>query len=222
MVFAASCSYSQARADLYKRGLKAFFKLISIFGDISPNTDTCLYIFDHTVKPILLYGSEIWGLCSPSSATLRNEVEFKLEKAYANFECEKLATKYYKYTLGVHKKATNLAVYGELGRTPYFIDIICGVIKYYKLIQNMDNDSLLAASLNASKELYNNGKQCWYTGLSFIFDQLNIDSDTSIFEIKSKLIQRAMNYWEIQMKEIAIDKQGKLRTYFSFKPKFKN
>ena len=85
----------------------------------------------------------------------------------------------------------------------------------------MDNDSLLAASLNTSKELYNNGKQCWYTGLSFIFDQLNIDSETSIFEIKSKLIQRAMNYWEKQMKENAIDKQGKLRTYFSFKPKFK-
>ena len=63
-------------------------------------------------------------------------MEFRLEKAYANFECEKLATKYYKYTLGVHKKATDLAVYGELGRTPFFIDIICGVIKYYKRIQN--------------------------------------------------------------------------------------
>ena len=99
-------------------------------------------------------------------------MEFKLEKACANFECENLATKYYKYTLGVHKKATNLAVYGKLDRTPYFIDIICGVIKYYTRIQNMDN---------TSKELYNNGKQCWYTGLSFIFDQRNIDSGTSIF-----------------------------------------
>ena len=61
--------------------------------------------------------------------------------------------------LGVHKRATNLAVYGELGRTPYFIDIICGVIKYYKRIQNMDSDSFLAQSLKISEELYKDGKE---------------------------------------------------------------
>ena len=49
-----------------------------------------------------------------------------------NFECEKLSTKYYKYILGVHKRATNLAVIGDLGRTPYYIDIICGIIKFMK------------------------------------------------------------------------------------------
>ena len=221
VVFAASGSFSHARTDLYKRALKAFFKLKSIFGDLSPNIDTSLHIFDHTVKPILLYGSEIWGLCSPSSTALKNETEFKLEKAYSNYECEKLTTKYYKYVLGVHKKSTNLAVYGELGRTPYFIDIIGGVIKYFKRIQNMESDSLLAQSLNTSKELFNNGKQSWYTGLSFIFDQLNIDVNMSVHEIKSLLIKRSMGYWEKQIKENAVDKQGKLRTYFCFKPKFK-
>ena len=221
VVFAASGSFSHARTDLYKRALKAFFKLISIFGDLSPDIDTSLHIFDHTVKPILLYGSEIWGLCSPSSTALKNETEFKLEKAYSNYECEKLTTKYYKYVLGVNKKSTNLAVYGELGRTPYFIDIIGGVIKYFKRIQNMESDSLLAQSLNTSKELFNNGKQSWYTGLSFIFDQLNIDDTMSVHEIKSLLIKRSMGYWEKQIKENAVDKQGKLRTYFCFKPKFK-
>ena len=102
VVFAASGSFSHARTDLYKRALKAFFKLKSIFGDLSPNIDTSLHIFDHTVKPILLYGSEIWGLCSPSSTALKNETEFKLEKAYSNYECEKLTTKYYKYVLGLY------------------------------------------------------------------------------------------------------------------------
>ena len=159
MVFSASGSFSQARTDLYKRALKAFFKLRSNFGDLSPNIDTSLHIFDHTVKPILLYGSEIWGLCTPSSRALKNVTDFKLEKAYSKYECDKLTTKFYKYVLGVHKRATNLAVYGELGRTPYFIDIICGVIKYYKRIQNMDSDSFLAQSLKISEELYKDGKE---------------------------------------------------------------
>ena len=64
-----------------------------------------------------------------------------------NFECEKLSTKFYKYILGVHKRATNLAVNGDLGRTPYFIDIICTILKYLKR-------SRLGGGHNKIKESY--------------------------------------------------------------------
>ena len=61
----------------------------------------------------------------------------------------------------------------------------------------MDSDSVLAQSLKISEEfIYKNGKESWYTGLSFIFDQLNIDDDMSVYEIKSVLIKRSMDYWE--------------------------
>ena len=139
-----------------------------------------------------------------------------------NFECEKLSTKYYKYILGVHKRATNLAVIGDLGRTPYYIDMICGIIKFMKKIEAMDNDSLLFQTLQTSKESHNKSKQCWYTGVSFIFDQLNINDSMSIDDIKYKLVKRSIHYWEKRMKEVAIDKQGKLRTYYAFKSTFKN
>ena len=69
-----------------------------------------------------------------------------------NFECEKLSTKFYKYILGVQKKATNLAVSGDFGRTLYFIDIICTILKYLKRIDAMYDNSLLAQTLHTSKE----------------------------------------------------------------------
>ena len=138
-----------------------------------------------------------------------------------NFECEKLSTKFYKYILGVHKRATNLAVNGDLGRTPYFIDIICTILKYLKRIDAMDDNSLLAQTLQTSRALHENGKQCWYTGLVFILNELNIDVSMSIGEIKSKLIKRSMACWEKQLKENAVVKHGKFRTYFCFKPNFK-
>ena len=53
--FSASGTFSQAKTDLYNRGLKAFFKLKGIFGELSPNVYTSLHIFDHTIKPFLLY-----------------------------------------------------------------------------------------------------------------------------------------------------------------------
>ena len=80
----------------------------------------------------------------PSSSSIRKDPEFKLKKAYMNFECEKLSTKFYKYILGVHKRANNLAFNGDLCRTPYFIDIICTILKYLKRIDAMDDNGLLA------------------------------------------------------------------------------
>ena len=39
--------------DLYKRGLKANFKISKCFGDIHQNAETMLHFFDHTVKSVL-------------------------------------------------------------------------------------------------------------------------------------------------------------------------
>ena len=102
VLFSASGTFSHAKLDLYKRGFKALVKLKSIFGDLSPNVNTSLHIFDHTVKPVLLYGCEVWGTCYPSAAAVGKQGDFKLEKGYNNLDCEKLAVKYYKYILGVH------------------------------------------------------------------------------------------------------------------------
>ena len=184
VLFSASGTFSHAKLDLHKRGLKAFFKLKSIFGDLSPNVNTSLHIFDHTVKPVLLYGREVWGTCYSSAAAVRKEGDFKLEKGYNNLDCEKLAVKYYKYILGVHKRTTNLAVYGDLGMTPLFIDIVCTVIKYFRRLQEINNGSLLGQAFDTSKELHMNGKECWYTSALFILQQLNINASMSLDEIK--------------------------------------
>jgi hypothetical protein len=35
------------------------------FEGHKPKIKTLLHVFDHTVKPILTYGSEVWGTCDP-------------------------------------------------------------------------------------------------------------------------------------------------------------
>jgi hypothetical protein len=98
-----------SKNDLYQRALKGLFKLRKSLSDISPNIKTCLHIFDHTLKPILLYGSEIWG-----AHTLPNSnKEFKLETTMDKFHSEKSNIKFSKFILGVHKKSSNFAVLGE-------------------------------------------------------------------------------------------------------------
>ena len=107
-----------------------------------------------------------------------------------------MAVKYYKYILGVHKRTTTLAVYGGLGRTPLFIDIVCLVIKYFRRLEEINNRSLLGQAFDTGKDLHMNGKESWCTSALFILQQLNINANMSLDEIKSKLIKRSMELWE--------------------------
>ena len=87
-----------------------------------------LHLFDHTVKLIILYGSEMWG-----DVVLKNNFEVnKIIQIYDQFDCQKLNIKYCKFILGVHKTCSNQAVLGELVRFPLFIYIIINLFKYYK------------------------------------------------------------------------------------------
>ena len=55
------CSIN-GKCDPMKRGQKAYFKFCSIFKNASQSVNTMIHTFDHTVKPILLFSAEIWGM----------------------------------------------------------------------------------------------------------------------------------------------------------------
>ena len=55
--FNSSRSFSFAQKQLYQKALKAFIKLKKDFISLSSNVKSTIHDFDHTIKPILLYGS---------------------------------------------------------------------------------------------------------------------------------------------------------------------
>ena len=79
---------------------------------------------DHTIKPIMMYGSEITGMFKTSSAACRTENYYLLQQIYINDFTDKSHFKYLKYILGVNKKSTNLAVLSELGRYPLYFSVV--------------------------------------------------------------------------------------------------
>ena len=66
-----------------------------------------------------------------------------------------------------------------------------------------------------------NGKESWYTSALFILQQLHINANMSLDEIKSKLIKRSMELWGKQLHENAVIKEGKMKTFYRFKLIFK-
>ena len=95
--------------DLSSRANKAYHLMrITLGYAFRNNVYVTLRLFDALVKPILLYNSDFWGMCSQNQL-LRNTIE-------------KLCLKFYKNLLGVSPKTANLATHLELMRYPILID----------------------------------------------------------------------------------------------------
>ena len=125
--FSISGSFTEAKNNLYHKGLKVLFKVKKCFQGHSPKIKTILHIFDHTIKPILLNGSEIWG--SFSAQKLLRQGDNYFAKVYRDLIAEKAHFKLCKYSIKVGEKATNSAVMGELGRYPLFLEVLLNMIK---------------------------------------------------------------------------------------------
>ena len=76
IIFSSSGTFSYCQTDLYmyKRTMKAQFKLTKCFSNISPKLDMLLHLFEHTVEPIMLYGSEIWGTVNILSSKIKRQI----------------------------------------------------------------------------------------------------------------------------------------------------
>ena len=61
IILSATGSFSQAKQTLTNKARKALFKLKSSISGHNFNPKICLQLFDLLIKPICLYGSEIWG-----------------------------------------------------------------------------------------------------------------------------------------------------------------
>jgi exonuclease III len=227
IIFNAAGTFTKAQEELYNKGTKAYFKLSKILTSERCSLSTYFSVFDSTVKPILLYGSEIWGTFNTQLQRIKNSKEFKIETGLEKVKAEVLNMRACRYVLGVHKKTSEIAVRGELGRYPLYVDIVCNMLKYFHRVQNDKASELLKEALACNIQMYNENKECWYKldiPLEYI---VNNDPKLWIRSVKTKLRKRFEGQWKNQMEGISnhINKPnkgpGKLRTYVLFKDNFR-
>ena len=134
-----------------------------------------LFLFDHTVKPVLMYGAEVVGTFN--SNRLCRSKEKTLKDMYVNSPLEKLNVHMckYMYVLGVGKKTTNIAVYGELGRYPLYIDTVLAIVKYWlRLSKESETDQLLKDALQDNYVMFQKKKDCWLNCVYMILKECNL------------------------------------------------
>ena len=110
--FTHTGNFKNAVKVLLDQALRACHNLLYIFDKLDCKIQMKSELFDKMITPILLYGSEVWGI-------------------YCKKEIDKLHIKFCKYVLDVKTQTSNFAVYGELGRFPFHIKAIKRSLKYW-------------------------------------------------------------------------------------------
>ena len=101
------------------------------------------------VKPILLYGSEIWG--------------------YQKRKCiESVQIHFCKFLLKLGSHTSNDASLGECGRYNLYVDSLLKCIKFWIKIVHMPNSRLPKHSYDMLYVLDQNGKNTWVSEVKYV------------------------------------------------------
>ena len=167
-----------------------------------------LKLFDACIKPILLYGSEIWG------TDFLGTTESLFDKRYNNFIPDKIFLKFAKMLLGVDKSAVNIAVLAEICRYPIAISCIKASVNYWCHMTNATSDSIISKTY---KEGTNN-KLNYFEKLRKFFslvgfehvwaNQCTFSKKRLTNAISKKLEEKYITFWKK-----AVNDNNKLNNY---------
>lgn len=128
ILFNRSGSFVAAKKHIACQASRAMFSLLKKARSLLLPLDLQIELFEKTIKPILLYGCEIWGF---GNITVVEQVQLKFLKQILNLK----------------KNTPNCIVYGETGVLPLKVDIQSRIIGFWaKLIYPTTN--------NISSKLY--------------------------------------------------------------------
>ena len=221
-----SGKFSVAEKNLSLKANRALFAIKQSIFDKDLKPSAILSIFDSLVKPIALYGSDIWTAYKPCYKNKTLDEMFEMSYK-SNTEFDKIHPKFCKYVLGVHYKACNFAVFSELGQFPLLISTITGCINFWMHILQSGCESLLS---KAYIEQYTSlsDKHLWTKfvknmlhdlGFSHVWkNHSTFNSGLLLASIKNKLKERFISFWKQRM--LGDETKKKLRTYRLLKHNF--
>ena len=155
-----------------------FIKLTQI-GALPPKL--MLHIFDTLIKPILLYGNDVWGV-SPS----------------VNSDIDKVFFWFLKCILKVKTSTSNDITLGEVGAIPLSVQSHINVLTFYRKLAGMPENTIVKQVFVALYNLHNQGFRTWVSKVKDIAEKYNYDIDEPtvvISDVKNKLNNFVVEHW---------------------------
>ena len=189
VTFSKSNSFNLNIKELFDKATKAMYGVIGKCRKHNLTIDCKLDMFDKVIKPILLYGCEVWG--------------------YHNSKIfEKLHLKFCKHILNLKSTTPNFMVYGELGRYPLIINIKVRIISFWGRLVN-SQCSILSAKFLC---VLNNYKIPWIEyvqkilnecGLNYVWHEKYINIPWLKSKVHTILLDQFKQSWHSELNSSA-------------------
>ena len=224
-----SGSFNSAVDELHTKSTKAWFSISNfIYQNKKMAVNKSLSIFDMLVKPISMYCSELTlpFLFTESNFENKNFLGF-----WENFKPELLNQKISRMLLSVQKKASRLAVLGELERYPLLLSGLSNMFNYeHKLQEKSADNSVISLIFKEMEKCSSAGIDCWLTRVRKIKDGLGITLPENCNvkfvtpQLKKQLHSKFEKFWLENINKVVIKNghdSNKLRFYKLLKGSFK-
>ena len=147
--FSSSGSFLKCRKHVIEQANKALFQLFYKINNLNLPVDLQLKLFDHTIMPILTYGSEVWG--------------------YENLDLiEQFHCNFLRRITKSRKSTPRYMLYAELSRLPVDIIIKSRMVKFWSRVlqsKHEKNSFMLYQYIFRSEHNFR-----WLAHLKGIFD----------------------------------------------------
>ena len=187
LIFTPKLSWSKAKRKLAAQARKAIFCIKNYQRKFGYFLHADMFrLFDSMVKPILCYGSEVWG----------TEYSDVIESVHYTF-C--------RYFMGVNQSVNNAVAIGECGRLPLCVFYFTNCIKYWCRLLHMQVNRYPKNCYKMLKSLDEAGRSNWAShvrnllfmyGFSYVWLSQDI-GDISMFiaQFKLRLIDCCSQKW---------------------------
>jgi len=231
LLISSSGSFTKSVENLSLRAMKAMFKIKNVIHQSDIEVKSALHLFDTLVRPIATYSCEVWGAFTIKANLLQPDAKLS---GFDELSYEKLDLRFCKNLLGVHRKTTNAAVRGDLGRFPISLFIMKQVLKNWLRVAEGNCNSVLQACYLENINLVNNNKTCWLgqvknvvlnsLGFQEAWNNLGSKSNNSLLKKMYAHIKNVYKLnWNDYVTRTPTDQENgnKLRTYMMFKNTFR-
>ena len=193
VTFTPSGKFKTAKQELLCKSKKVTGCLLQTFNH-GNGTDvkTLIKLFDSNIKPVMLYGAEIWSL---ADINVKDPNVSIIEKMFFTKEKYEMAqAKFCKHILGVPYNASNLLCLSEIGRYPLIITNIVQTCKFIIKLKLQSNEWLSRIALcHYSNNSITNNLSRILNDLHILQECRNIrtekEGEKFIYSLKTKLQQ---------------------------------
>ena len=190
---------------LCQKARNSVFRLLSNLRQIGKLPPACmLYLFKAMIQPILLYGSDVWGLNVKGGQSI-----------------DKILLWFLRIALNVKRTTSNLITLGECGMIPTSVFAQVNTISYYERLKTLPETSILKAVFNEQRRLHHLGFRTWYGRVWELARNYGLDlaQDLQKSHIQETLINSFKQKWASDINDISM--HPLLRTYRLIKIDFK-